>query len=64
MPAGGHFGEPVDHETLDFVKEFGLIRLVVAIAWISADRRVLPSDRSGGKSGSDPNPCFPPERWN
>src|SRR6188768_1096279 len=27
----GHFGEPVDHHTLDFVKEFGLILFVFTI---------------------------------
>lgn len=27
----GHFGKPVDHETLDFVKEFGLILFVFTI---------------------------------
>lgn len=27
----GHFGQPVDHETLDFVKEFGLILFVFTI---------------------------------
>ena len=27
----GHFGKPVDHATLDFVKEFGLILFVFTI---------------------------------
>jgi len=27
----GHFGEPVDHDTLDFVKEFGLVLFVFTI---------------------------------
>src|ERR1700758_4301409 len=27
----GHFGQPVDHHTLDFVKEFGLILFVFTI---------------------------------
>src|ERR1044071_1592245 len=27
----GHFGNPVDHHTLDFVKEFGLILFVFTI---------------------------------
>src|SRR5689334_16213183 len=27
----GHFGNPVDHQTLDFVKEFGLILFVFTI---------------------------------
>src|SRR3954452_11084031 len=27
----GHFGEPIDHHTLDFVKEFGLILFVFTI---------------------------------
>src|SRR6186713_2519055 len=27
----GHFGQPVDHATLDFVKEFGLVLFVFTI---------------------------------
>ena len=50
----GHFGKPVDHATLDFVKEFGLILFVFTIGlqlgpgFFAALRRRGPAERAGG----------------